>query len=201
MKIIGVCGGSGSGKSTVSACLGSYGGIVLDADKIYHRLIESPSPCVEAIAKEFGSGVLSGDAIDRAKLREIVFSDDEKLRALNAITHKYVIDEIEKGIDLAARNGVPYIIIDAPLLLESGLDKRCDLVIAVLANSKTRIDRIVSRDGITKEAARERIEKQIPEEELSHLCDAVIRNDTSIEDLQKQCKDLLTLMGLNNEKE
>ena len=202
MKIIGVCGGSGSGKSEVSACLGSFGGKVFDTDEMYHRLIEKPSSCVEALVKAFGDGILCDGAVDRTKLRSIVFADESKRLQLNQISHSFVALALESELKDAKKSGYPFAVIDAPLLFEAGIDDWCDLVIAVIADPSLRIQRIMKRDGITEEAALERLARQIPDDELVHRCDAVIRNESSLENLQKQCKDLLQVMGLcETEKE
>ena len=169
---------------------------------MYHRLIEEPSPCVEALVKEFGEGILSGGIVDRNVLRSIVFADETKRKRLNEISHAFVTEELNKCLSETETRGVPFAVIDAPLLLESGLDGICDMVVAVIADRAIRLQRIIKRDGITLEAAKERIDKQISDEELARRCDAVIRNESSIADLEKQCKDLLCLMGIcNKDKE
>ena len=201
MVIIGICGGSGSGKSTVSACLGSSGGLVFDTDAIYHRLIEAPSPCVDALAEAFGKEILSDGAVDRAVLRKIVFADEKKRLLLNQISHPFVTQVLEQDLFQAEQSGCPFAVIDAPLLLEAGLDDWCDFLIAVIADKSLRVQRIMERDGITEDAALERISRQIPDEELFRRCDAVIRNNASLEDLQEQCRDLLQVMGLCDKKE
>lgn len=202
MKIIGICGGSGSGKSTVSAYLSSFGGLYLDADSIYHELIGQPSPCVSALAEAFGTEILEGDIVNRAKLRSLVFNDDEKRRLLNSISHRFVIEEIEKRISNAETQGYPFAVIDAPLLFESGLDDRCDLTVAVLADRNTRIARIVSRDGISKEDAAIRIEKQLSDDQLKERCDAIIHNDGDLNELKKHCEEIIELLSLSEtEKE
>ena len=186
MKIIGLCGGSGSGKGTVSSLFNRFGVIAIDTDRVYHEITSHPSECLISLAREFGSEIVKNGALDRAKLREIVFDplySDIRLARLNEITHKYVIAETERLIieyDMAGRKGV---IIDAPLLFESGLDKRCDVVISVVANSEVRIARIMLRDGISLESARRRIDSQIPDSVLIQKSDYVICNDGDLDHL------------------
>ena len=187
MKIIGLCGGSGSGKGAVSSLFGNYGIPAIDTDAVYHDITSHPSDCLDALASEFGPSVVNGGRLDRATLREIVFNSPdsaEKLNRLNAITHKYIIDETEKIISAYEKNGFRGVIIDAPLLFESGLDKRCDTVIAVLANREVRIARIMLRDGITLDAARARIDAQLSDAELVNRANIIIRNDGRIDELK-----------------
>lgn len=199
MKIIGVCGGSGSGKSTVSAFLASFGGSMLDTDRIYHELINTSSPCVDALVEAFGREVLAGNTIDRNKLRDVVFSDEKKRQLLNSISHRYVLEELEKRIKNAEKENCPFVVIDAPLLFEAGLDERCDIVIAVVADRLTRVKRITERDGITEKAALERIDKQIPDDKLTGMCDAVIKNESTRDEMEKQCKNLMRVLGFCKE--
>ena len=200
MRVIGVCGGSGSGKSTVSACFSSLGGLVLDADAIYHELIGAPSPCVDAIAAAFGREVAPDGKIDRDRLRGIVFQDKDALSRLNKISHAFVGEEIERRLKEAEEAGEAFCVIDAPLLLEAGMDSICDLVVAVIAPFEVRISRIVQRDSITPDAARERIRQQLSDDELLLRCDSVIRNDGKIEDLMRSCREILHLLGIQSKK-
>lgn len=187
MKIIGLCGGSGSGKGAVSSLFDAYGIPSIDTDAVYHDITSHPSDCLDALASEFGPSVVNAGRLDRATLREIVFNapgSAEKLNRLNAITHKYIIDETEKIISAYEKDGFRGVIIDAPLLFESGLDKRCDTVIAVLANREVRIARIMLRDGITLDAARARIDSQLSDAELVNRANIIIRNDGTIDELK-----------------
>lgn len=187
MKIIGLCGGSGSGKGAVSSLFGAYGIPSIDTDAVYRDITSRPSECLLALASEFGSRVIRDDRLDRAVLREIVFNSPDKsenLARLNAITHKYIISETEKIISAYEKDSVSGVIIDAPLLFESGLDKRCDTVLAVLANREVRVARIMLRDGITLDAARARIDSQISDSELADRANIIIRNDGTLDELK-----------------
>ena len=164
MKIIGLCGGSGSGKGAVARIFSSFGILHIDTDRVYHEITSHPSECLDALVAEFGIEIAPDGALDRARLREIVFSEpssNEKLRRLNRISHKFVIAEIELLIENYKANGAKGVLIDAPLLFESGLDGRCEKVIAVTASKEVRIARIMLRDGITLDAARKRISAQL----------------------------------------
>ena len=187
MKVIGLCGGSGSGKGAVSSLFGTYGIPAIDTDAVYHDITSHPSDCLDALSREFGPRVVKDGGLDRAALREIVFfspDSEGKLERLNAITHKYIIAETEKIISAYEKRSVPGVIIDAPLLFESGLDKRCDTVIAVVANREVRLARIMLRDGITLESARARIDAQLSDVRLAEMADLVIRNDGTLDELK-----------------
>ena len=151
MTVIGITGPSGAGKSAVSALLQTkYGFNVIDADRVYHSLVSAPSPCLDEIKKEFGDSVIDiNGALDREALGQIVFGDgnSDKLLILNKITHKYVVDKIVCDIEYCKLENTNCVV-DAPLLLEAELDRVCDFTIAVLADEKTRAERIIARDSI-----------------------------------------------------
>ena len=145
MKIIGLCGGSGSGKSVVGAEFQKRGFIVIDTDKVYRNLTENKSHCLDALVCEFGGEILTPfGTLDRAKLRDVVFSDKEKLSLLNEITHKFILAEVRDIISKSVSLGVRGAVVDAPLLYESGFDKECHIVVAVTASRDLRISRIMS---------------------------------------------------------
>ena len=187
MIVIGVCGGSGSGKGAVCSIFGTLGIPSVDTDAVYHELISCDGPCLRELAASFGDSVVKDGAIDRAALRNIVFSPPdvkEKQALLNSVTHKYVIGKTEQLLRDYGRQGVKGAIIDAPLLFESGLDKRCDVTVAVAADSNVRIARIMLRDGIDYDTAARRISLQIPDRELISRCDFVIHNNGSLDGLK-----------------
>jgi len=187
MKIIGLCGTSGSGKSTVGNYFSQKGIVWLDCDRIYHQLVAAPSFCLEEIANHFGSELIQGGVLDRKKLREIVFSSDEKRARLNQITHRHVLSELERQIAALRLKGVAACVIDAPLFFEANLDAWCDSVCAVVADEKTRLIRISKRDGISLDEARIRLNKQTPQQELIRRSDYVIDNSADIKALYNQC--------------
>ena len=194
MKVIGLCGGSGSGKGTVASCFLKRGIPSLDTDAIYHRLTDSPSPCLDELIGLFGKSILGKNGgLDRKALAEIVFASGggKARRALNEITHRYVLQECRKEIAALRKKELPAVLIDAPLLFESGFDRECDLVIAVLADTKTRVLRVVARDGITEAEAKRRIAAQMPDEELAARADYLIRNDGSADELDREVASLI----------
>ena len=161
MIILGITGPIGSGKSYVSNLISSRGFPRIDTDKVYHDLVNGPSETVDALCCEFGKEILSGcGGIDRKKLSEIVFSDKDKLVKLNEITHKAVINKTEQLISEYKENGEKMLIIEVPLMFESGFDKRCDYVVTVVADEPTRIERICQRNAVSECEAKKRIKNQ-----------------------------------------
>ena len=195
MKIIGLCGGSGSGKGTVADLLSLYGIMSIDTDAVYHEITSHKSPCLDEIAKSFGEGVINEDgSLNRKELAKIVFSGEDamiKRSLLNRISHKHVWDKTKEIISDFETVGVEFIIIDAPLLFESGFNKECDFIIAVTADIDVRIDRIVKRDGIDINSATLRIKSQLPDDYLIKNSNCHIDNSGSFEDLEKQVENLV----------
>ena len=189
MRIIGLCGGSGSGKGAVAKILSLRGAKHIDADKVYHSMVSGPSALIDELSAEFGDSVVSADGgLDRKALASIVFAEGaiDKQKKLNSITHKYVIDKIRALIDLYRSDGTCAVVVDAPLLFESGFDKECDSIICVIASKDIRISRIMARDGISAENAEKRIATQLSDEALIARCDHVIENNGSPELLERE---------------
>ncbi len=161
MIILGITGPIGSGKTYVSDMISDRGFKKIDTDNVYHSLVDSPSETVEALAKEFGKEILlENGSIDRKKLSKIVFSDKKKLAKLNEISHKAVIEKTEKLISDYEKNGEKMLLIEVPLMFESGFDKRCDYVVSVVADEETRVERICKRSALSAEEAKKRIKNQ-----------------------------------------
>ena len=193
MKVIGLTGGTGSGKSVVSKSLAAAGAVIIDADKIAHEIILKGEPAYMEIIEYYGTGILDDEKnIIRKKLGEIVFNDKEKLAFLNQCTHKYITVEVKRQIAAAKEEGkAAAIIVDAPLLLEAGLEKVCDLVWVVYAEPEVRAQRVMARDGITYELAKARIANQKSWEEYRQAADAVIDNSKDLEHLEGQLAEIL----------
>lgn len=196
MKVIGICGSTGSGKSSLCELLSRRGYPVLDCDKIYHGLVNSPSPCLSEIGETFGSDLISEGKLDRKNLGKIVFASPEKLALLNRISHKYVVLEIQKEIEILKDKGATHCFIDAPLLFEAGLEKICDHVCAVISDKEEQIKRVCRRDQITREEAIKRIFNQTPEEALRNKCDFIIENTGSLDQFQKACENFFEKIEL-----
>ena len=193
MKVIGLTGGTGSGKSVVSKSLAAAGAVIVDADKIAHEIILKGEPAYQEIIEYYGTGILDEDGnIIRKKLGEIVFNDKEKLAFLNQCTHKYITAEVKRQIAEAKAEGTTTaIIVDAPLLLEAKLETVCDLVWVVYAEPEVRAQRVMARDGITYELAKARIANQKSWEEYKAAADAVIDNSKDLPYLEGQLTEIL----------
>ena len=197
--VIGLCGRSGSGKSFVSRIFEGLGVPAIDTDKVYRELTGVPvsgklSPCMRELIREFGEGILSPDkSLNRRVLADIVFARgaDEKLRALNRITHRYILDEAESRIEKYGRDGKWAVVVDAPLLFESGFDKKCDVIIAATAPEQTLVERIVSRDRIDVDAAMRRLAVQLGDADVKSRSDYVIDTDNSEAALKIKIADVL----------
>lgn len=193
MKVIGLTGGTGSGKSVVSKSLAEAGAVIVDADQIAHEIILKGEPAYQEIIEYYGTGILDEDGnIIRKKLGEIVFNDGEKLAFLNQCTHKYICAEVDRQIAAAKAVGTATaIVLDAPLLLEAGLEQVCDGVWVVYADPEVRAQRVMARDGVTYELAKARIANQKSWEEYKQAADTVIDNSKDLAYLQGQLSELL----------
>lgn len=194
MKIIGLTGGTGSGKGFVSERLKARKAYVIDADAVAHEIIEKGRPAYKEIVDYFGSEILDEDGnIFRRKLGNIVFSDKDKLAFLNSCTHKYINMEIMRIIEEVKPQTNVYsaIIIDAPLLAEAGLVDICDDIWVVYADSEVRVKRIMERDSISEEQARNRIASQRSWKEYKELGAVIIDNSSDDENVERQLDALL----------
>lgn len=180
MKIIGLCGSSGAGKSTIAKAFSKFGFYSIDTDDVYHKIISSPSECTSALADVFSGEILNEKGgVDRRKLSNIVFKDKDKLSLLNRIAHRYVLDDVRKTVKTLDKDKYRAVLVDAPLLYESGFDKECDAVIGVIASRNCKIERIVKRDGISVSRAEERLDNQVSDEIIASRATYVIYNDDS----------------------
>ena len=185
MKIIGLTGGTGTGKTTALNVLKKLGGVCIDADEVYHDLLLNCEEMINEIKSAFPALDAEGP-LDRKKLGEIVFNDSGELKKLNEITHKYVCRRIMEIIEKNSR--APFAAIDAVELVESGAGEMCDTIVAIIAPVSMRIDRIMSREGISMGYATMRIAAQKSDKYYEENCDIVIRNDYSDrESFEKKC--------------
>ena len=188
MKVIGLCGGSGSGKGTVAALLEKYRIPSIDTDAIYHEITSKKSDCLDELVLEFGEEILiDGSSLNRKALANIVFAvpNSDKVSLLNKITHKYVLAEVRKNIAALEKSGFSAVLVDAPMLFESGFNSECHKVIGVLADHKIRVARIMERDKISYDAAQRRISSQLSDEYLQEKCDYTIVNNGDISVLSR----------------
>lgn len=182
MVVIGLTGSIASGKSTVSRILRELGAPVVDADAIVHELQAPGAPVTLAIAREFGPGVIRPDgALDRAALGKIIFADPEARKRLEAIVHPTVRERMWAEVGRYRQEGRPAAVLDVPLLIEGGLHRTVDRVWVVYVDKETEISRLIARDGLTLEAARQRIAAQMDIEEKRRHADLVIDNRGTLE--------------------
>ncbi len=193
MKIIGITGPTGAGKTTALNVLDDLGGHIVDCDAVYHDLLISSEPMKAELRERYGAGVFREDgSLDRKALGAIVFEDKQALNDLNAITHKYVGIAVDEYIERAQQVGAPAIAIDAIALIESGISSRCHCTVAVTAPDEIRVRRIMEREGITEEYARLRVDAQKKEDWFRENCDYILINDCgSAEEFQIRAKALL----------
>ena len=195
MKVVGLCGGSGSGKGVVAELLSEYGFAHIDTDKIYHELTDKSSHCLDELTFAFGKEIINEKGgLDRTSLAEIVFNSpnkDELRKTLNRIAHRHVLDSVRELLPRLKAEGFAAALVDAPLLFESGFDKECDYILAVLAPRDVRVRRICERDGITPAAAERRIATQLADEFLLSRADFCLTNDSCIEELRSECENIV----------
>ena len=194
VMMVGLCGRSGSGKGYVSAVFASFGIPSVDTDAVYRSLTApapSPSPCMEALSARFGPEVLSPDnSLNRAVMRRLVFGEGngENLADLNAISHRFILEKTRQDAEKLYESGFPVVLIDAPVLYESGFDRFCEAVVCVTAPEDVILARIMARDGISREDAEKRLASQIPAEELAARADLTVVNDCSREELERRVR-------------
>ena len=175
MTILGITGGSGCGKTTALKALEERGALVLDCDAVYHELLCSDPEMISELAYAFPSAVSSG-TVDRSALASLVFSDEQALRTLNQITHRHVIQCVRERLQDFAMSGGRVAAIDAIELFSSGISQICKFTIAITAPEELRIQRIMQRDGISRERALARIRAQKPNAYFESLADLALDN-------------------------
>lgn len=189
MIIIGITGGSGCGKTTVSNILSDNGVDVVDCDLVARKIVEPAKPALNEIKEYFGLEYIKEDGtLNRKKLASLVFGDKKKLLKLNEITHKYV----EEYIDLYIGNSKSEIIgLDAAALIESGIYKKCDYLICVLADKKIRMQRIMKRDMLSTEEATSRINAQKNDTFYIEKSDYIVYNNDNIDSVNNKVREIL----------
>jgi dephospho-CoA kinase len=189
--IIGLTGGIATGKSTVSAMLAELGAAVVDADQVAREVVLPGEPALRQVAETFGQAVLNEDGtLNRKKLGEIVFADEMKRKALEAILHPAIRQVMNDRIDrLERENPGRLVVADIPLLYETGLDARYPEVLVVYVPPDVQLERLMKRDGLTEAKARERLNAQLPIDEKKKRADWVIDNSGTLEETRRQVLD------------
>lgn len=189
--VIGITGGTGCGKTTLLNCIAEKGGLILDCDAIYHRLLQTDKALLSAIEARF-PGVVEQGQLQRKKLGNIVFSDEKALADLNKITHTAVKTEVLRQLE----TGPSLCAIDAIGLFEGNLAALCDVTVAVTAPVEDRVRRLMARDGISEEYARKRIAAQRSNEEFSAICSHTLENNGDICAFHAKCLAFLAQFGI-----
>lgn len=188
MRILGLTGGSGTGKSAACTAFEQLGCGVIDADATYRALCDTCEPMLREIQTVFGNVFSTDGKLDRKKLGAVVFADPEKLQQLNAITHPYIRQAAKEAFAAWEARGCLLCIYDAPVLFEGKMETLCDKTCAVLAARDTRIARIMARDAITEEYAALRIDAQQSDAFYQERCNYVVQNDADLDALYAQVR-------------
>ena len=182
LTIIGITGGTGSGKTTALDTVEKMGGLVIDSDEVYHTLLRESGPMRAELSEHF-PGVS-----DTKELGKIVFNDKDALATLNSITHRYIGEEIMRKLLEWTLNGGELAAIDAIALVEGGIGNYCKATVAITADTDIRIQRLIDREGISREYARLRIEAQKPDEYYIEVCDYALENNGTREEFSEKCR-------------
>jgi dephospho-CoA kinase len=190
-RIVALTGNIGSGKSTVARLLEERGAYCIRTDEIARKVVEPGTPAYQEIVQAFGRGVLSEDGtLDRSALGRIVFQDEGKRRLLERITHPRIMEEVARLIAEGTQRGVRVIVIEIPLLFETGMDQNFSDIILVIAPESVRFQRVRERDSLDPDEVMKRIQSQIPEEVKIPKAPWVIENSGSLEELKRKVDEL-----------
>ncbi|MBA7691733.1 Dephospho-CoA kinase [subsurface metagenome] len=191
MKVIGLTGGIGSGKSTVSQFLIELGAVIIDADRVGHEAFKPGTELWREVVAAFGRRIVTpGGDIDRKKLGEIVFGNAESLSQLNRIMHPRMYDMVKTQLEGHRQQGVAVAVLEAPLLIEANWTSLVDEVWVTVASEATALKRLQERTGLSKEESLARIRSQLPSEERIKCADVVINTDCSLDEVKTRVKEL-----------
>ncbi len=191
MKVIGLTGGIGSGKSTVSRFLAELGAVILDADKVGHEAFKPDTEIWRQVVAAFGSQILTpGGDIDREKLGEMVFGNPESLARLNQIMHPWMYEIVTAQLDDYRRQGIDVVVLEAPLLIEVGWASSVDEVWVTAASEATVLSRLEEQKGLSRQKALARIHSQLSLEERIRHADVVIDTDCDLDELRARLAEL-----------
>jgi len=186
MRIIGLTGGIGAGKSEVARILSRRGIPVINADQLSREVVEPGSPGLKAIIKRFGNTVLRGDgSLDRKGLARRVFANQDERLTLEGILHPLIRERTEAHLLVLEEGNTPVCILESPLLFEASQDELCDAVITVVADFNLRAKRVKRREGLTIDQFQQRVDAQINDDTRRRLSDMIVENNGSLEDLRR----------------
>lgn len=198
MIVLGLTGPSGAGKGALARAFAEFGVPSLDTDAIYHQLLIPPSPCLDDLVDAFGPDILTeAGELNRPALAAVVFAEGASPalhQTLNRITHRFILDETRARLRKYGEEGKFAVLVDAPLLYESGFDGECHRVIAVVAPRDLRLTRIMARDGIGSDAAEARFRAQKDDTFYTERADFVVCNDGNAEALRDAAERILTTL-------
>ena len=197
LKLIGITGTTGSGKTTALSCLEKYGAMIIDCDALYHDMLISDEELKGDIAERFPEAVKADGSIDRKALGKTVFADAEALLKLNTVTHRHIARRVNELLDDYAMSGGRIAALDAVELISAGMGERCDFTVAVVSDKESRIERIMVRDGISREDALRRVNAQKSDDYYIENCTYALKNDSSFEEFENKCEEFFG--GLLNE--
>lgn len=208
VKVVGLTGGIGTGKSTAAEFLKKKGFAHIDADQIGRDITADGSPMLPVLNSIFGPGgehgvegidILREDgSLDRKALASIVFTNMDRKLKLDEVMFKAIVAETERLVDVYAETKPVGILIDAPLLFEAGLDKNCDMVLLIVADMDVRIHRVCARDGATEQEVRNRINSQMSDEEKKLRSDIIVDNSGTLEELETQLENFFIEFSKNS---
>ena len=200
MRLVGLTGGIGSGKSTVGQLFAAHGAVVIDADQVAREVVEPGEPALDDIVARFGADVLDDDGrLDRPALAAIVFEDDEARRDLEAITHPRIGERILARIaEVAGREHVDgedhVVIVEHPLLIENGQHENYETLVVVLADEDVRLARLTGERGMAEDDARARMRAQATDDQRRQAATHVVENNGSTADLQRRVDEVWTAL-------
>lgn len=197
MLRIGLCGGTGAGKTEVGRILAAYGFPTINTDELSRVACSKGSACVIELVNHFGSDIIDSEGnLDRKKLAQKAFLSKSAAESLNNITHPHIIILMNEKINENAKSGAKAVFIDAPLLFESGLSEQFDYNVAVIADEQIRIKRASERDGLDEEQVKQRIKRQKSDAFLIEHCDFYIENNDGETELRGRVENLLKKLNL-----
>lgn len=191
MLKIGLTGGIGSGKTTITNLFSTYNIPIIDADIIAREVTAPSQPALQKISKLFGNLLIDDNGqLNRKLLRDIIFNDPNKRHQLEAILHPLIRQRMLELVEVANQRKIPYCILSIPLLLESGWSPLLDRVIVIDIDGETQLQRTIQRDNIDRESAKAIINTQASQQERLSIADEVINNSGGLDDLQRQIQQL-----------
>jgi dephospho-CoA kinase len=197
--IIGLTGRSGTGKTSVCKVFKSNGFGIINADLIARQVVKRDSIGLKLLTDEFGKQILNNDkTLNRKLLGSIVFNNKEKLSKLNEIIFPLIIKSIQNQVNVLAKDYL-YILLDAPTLFESDADKLCDYIIGIISDKEVLLKRIITRDNISQQSAKNRIDCQLDNDFFVKNCDFIITNNQSVQAFEKSAIDIIEIIKKNYE--